>query len=96
VSRIDSLVTDPIEVVQETNLRKVMSVMAEKRVHEILIPDKNRCGMITLSDILRASMETKPETLVTHIPVMTTQTTVGEAVRIMTESARSQFQTGVR
>lgn len=84
-SKIDSLVTRLIEVVLESNLSKVMSVLAEKRVHEILIPDKNRCGMITLSDTLRVSTETKPETLVTHIPVMTMETTVDEAARIMTD-----------
>jgi len=84
-SKIDSLVTDLAEVVLESNLRKVISVMAEKRVHEILIPDKNRCGMITLTDTLRASIKTKPETLVTHVPVMTMDTTVGEAARIMTD-----------
>ena len=84
-SKIDSLVTDLAEVALESNLRKVISVMAEKRVHEILIPDKNRCGMITLTDTLRASIETRPETLVTHVPVMTMETTVGEAARIMTD-----------
>ena len=84
-SKINSLVTDLIELVLESNLSKVRSVMAEKRVHEILIPDKNRCGMITLTDTLRVSTETKPETLVTHIPVMTMETTVGEAARIMTD-----------
>ncbi len=84
-SKIDSLVTALIEVALESNLRKIMSVMAENRVHEILIPDKNRCEMITLSDTLRASMETKPETLVTHIPVMAMETTVGEAARIMAD-----------
>ena len=84
-SKIDSLVTDLAEVALESNLRKVISVMAEKRVHEILIPDKNRCGIITLTDTLRASIETKPETLVTHVPVMTMETTVGEAARIMTD-----------
>ena len=84
-SKIDSLVTDLAEVALESNLRKVISVMAEKRVHEILIPDKNRCGMITLTDTLRASIKTKPETLVTHVPVMTMDTTVGEAARIMTD-----------
>jgi len=84
-SKIDSLVTDLAEVALESNLRRVISVMAEKRVHEILIPDKNRCGMITLTDTLRASIKTKPETLVTHVPVMTMDTTVGEAARIMTD-----------
>jgi len=84
-SKIDSLVTDLAEVALESNLRKVISVMAEKRVHEILIPDKNRCEIITLTDTLRASIETKPETLVTHVPVMTMETTVGEAARIMTD-----------
>jgi len=84
-SKIDTIVMDLIEVTLQSNLRKITSVMAEKLVHEILIPDKNRCGMITLSDTLRASMETKPETLITHIPVMTMETTVGEAARIMTD-----------
>ena len=84
-SKIDSLVTDLIEVALEGNLRKVISAMAERRVHEILIPDKNRCGMITLTDILRASVETKPETLIARVPVMTMETTVGEAARIMTD-----------
>ena len=84
-SEIDLLVTDVVEVGLDSNLRKVMSVMAENRAHELLIPDKNRCGMITLSDILRVSMETKPETLVRHIPVITMETTVGEAARLMTD-----------
>jgi len=84
-SKVDSLVTDLIEIVLEGKLSKVTSVMTEKRVHEILVPDKNRCGMITLSDTLRASAETKPETLVRHIPAMTMETTVGEAARIMTD-----------
>ncbi|HUO42490.1 MAG TPA: CBS domain-containing protein [Methylomirabilota bacterium] len=84
-TKLDSLVTDLIEVPPDSNLRKVISIMAEKGVHEILIPDKNRCGMITAADALRASMETKPEALVSHIPVMTMETTVGEAARIMTD-----------
>jgi CBS domain-containing protein len=84
-SKIDSVLTDLTEAVLNGKLRKLMSVMSEKRVHEILIPDKNRCGMITLSDTLRASLETKPETLVTHVPVITMETTVGEVARIMTD-----------
>ena len=84
-TKIDSLVTDLIDVPPKSNLRKVISVMTEKLVHEVLIPDKNRCGMITLTDTLRASMETKPETLVVHIPALTIGATVGEAARIMTD-----------
>ena len=84
-TKLDSLATDLIEVPPNSNLRKVISIMAKEGVHEILIPDKNRCGMITVADALRASIETKPEALVTHIPVMTMQTTVGEAARIMTD-----------
>ena len=84
-SKLDSLVTDLIGVVLQSNLHKVISLMAEKRVHEILIPDKNRCGMITLTDTLRASVETKPEALVRHVPVLTMENTIGEAARIMTD-----------
>jgi CBS domain-containing protein len=81
----DTLVTNLDKVALEGNLRKLISVMAETRVHEILIPDKNRCGMITLTDILRVSTETRPETLVMYIPVMTMESTVGEVARIMTD-----------
>ena len=84
-TKLDSLATDLIEVPPESNLRKVISIMVEEGVHELLMPDKKRCGMITVADALRASMETKPGALVTHIPVMTTETTVGEAARIMTD-----------
>ena len=84
-TKIDSLVTDLADVLPEGNLRKVISVMTEERVHEVLILEKNRCGMITLTDTLRATMETKLETLVVHIPALMIGTTVGEAARIMTE-----------
>lgn len=84
-TKVDSLITDLTEVPPESSLRKVISVMIDKRVHEVLIPDKNRCGMITLTDTLRASMETKPETIMVHIPTLTIETTVGEAARIMTD-----------
>ena len=84
-TKLDSLVTDITEVPLDGNLRKVISIMIEKGVHEILLPDKNRCGMITVADALRASAETKPETLVTHIPVLTLETSAGEAARLMTD-----------
>jgi len=85
--KIDSLVSELIEAPLDSNLSKVISVMAQKRTHEVLIhiPDKNRCGMITLTDTLRASMETKPGTIMVHVPVLSMETTVGEAARIMTD-----------
>ena len=86
MSKVDSFVSD-LMAAPENNLTKVISIMAEKGIHEMLIPeDKNRCGMITLTDILRESnMDTKPGTLIVHVPVLTMETTIGEAARIMTD-----------
>ena len=84
-SKIDSLVSELIEAPPDSNLSKMISIMAQKRVHEVLIPDKNRCEMITLTDTLRAGVETKLGAVMVHVPVLSMETTVGEAARIMTD-----------
>jgi CBS domain-containing protein len=86
MSKVDSLILD-LMTAPENNLAKVTPMMAEKGIHEVFLPeDKNRCGMITLTDILRESnMETKLGTLMVHVPVLSMESTIGEVARIMTD-----------
>jgi len=62
-------------------------MMAEKGVHEVLIPEERQCAMISLRDILRCSSleNTKPASLMIHIPILSTDSTVSQAARIMVD-----------
>lgn len=86
-ARIDTHVTDLVESPSDTSLRKIVALMAEKGVHEVLIPEGRQCAMISLREILRCtSLEnTKPASLMVHVPVLTVDATVSQAARIMAD-----------
>ena len=85
--RINTYVTGLIEPPPDANLHKIVVLMAEKGVHEVLIPEGRQCAMISLRDILRCtSLEnTKTASLMVHVPVLTSDATVSQAARIMAD-----------
>ena len=86
-AKIDAYVTELVESLANTSLRKTIALMAERGVHEVLIPEGHQCAMISLREILRCtSLEnTKPASLMVHVPVLTVDATVSQAARIMAD-----------
>ena len=71
----------------ESNLRKILSIMTEKGIEEVLLPERRRCAMISIMEILRCSSidNTKPTTLIIHVPILTIDATIAQAARIMAD-----------
>jgi len=86
-AKIDAYVTELVESLPNISLRKTIALMAERGVHEVLIPEGHQCAMISLREILRCtSLEnTKPASLMVHVPVLTVDATVSQAARIMAD-----------
>jgi CBS domain-containing protein len=85
--KIGEIVTELLEGSPQDSLHKMVSLLAEKNAHEVLIPQGRQCAMISLREILRCtSLETtKPSSLMVHVPVLTVEDTVAQAARIMTD-----------
>lgn len=83
--KIDSFLSELILPPDNSNLRMITSLMTEKGVREVLFPEKQRCSIITIADILRCTSieKTKPDTLMSHLPVLATNATVAQTARLM-------------
>ena len=85
--KIQPLVTDLVEAPAGSNLHKILSIMSEKHISELLFPERRRCALISMVEILRCSSidNTKPTTLIMHVPILTIDATIAQAARIMAD-----------
>jgi CBS domain-containing protein len=85
--KIEPLISNLIVPPSEGNLRKFLSLMTEKRIQEVLLPQHRQCSMISMTEILRCGNieNVKPTTVMVHVPVLSLDATIGQAARIMAD-----------
>ena len=85
--KIEPLISDLIVPPSEGNLHKFLSLMTEKGIQEVLLPERRQCSMISMTEILRCGNveNVKPTTVMVHVPVLSLDATVGQAARIMAD-----------
>jgi len=85
--KVQSLVAELVEPPPDSNLRRILSLMTSKGVEEVLLPERRRCAMISIRDMLRCTSidNTKPTAIMLHVPILTIDSTIAQAARIMTD-----------
>ena len=85
--KIEPLISDLIVPPSEGNLHKFLSLMTEKGIQEVLLPEHRQCSMISMTEILRCGNveNVKPTTVMVHVPVLSLDATIGQAARIMAD-----------
>lgn len=71
----------------DSDLTSVLARLRQKGVHEVFIPEGERCSMISARDVLRISKieQTKASTIMSRIPVLRMHSTVGDAAGFMAD-----------
>ena len=84
---VDSFLSDLVKSSTDTSLAKIVGLFREQGIREVFLPEGKRCGMISARDVLKtANIEsTKPKAIMTYVPVMSKQSSVGEAARLMVD-----------
>jgi CBS domain-containing protein len=85
--KIEPIVSDLIVPSSEANLHKIVFMMIENKIQEILLPEGRQCAMISTMEILRCGNveNIKPTTVMVHVPVLQLDATITQAARIMTD-----------
>lgn len=83
----DSLLSGLVQLPSDSSLARVIGLLRERGVYEVFIPEDDRCGMVSARDVLRAAKveATKATVLMSHVPVINQQSSVGEVARVMTD-----------
>jgi len=88
IKRIEvrELQTPPVVVPSTYTISKIVGVLKDLDVYEVFIVEKDRVGMVTTRDILRASniASAKTPTLVRYPTKLSPKTSLGQAARILT------------
>jgi CBS domain-containing protein len=84
---VDSLISDLVESSGDSSLTKIVGLLRERGIYEVFLPEDARCGMISARNVLKiANIEvTKPSAIMSYIPVMSKQSSVGEVARLMAD-----------
>jgi CBS domain-containing protein len=84
---IEPIISDLVVPPAESNLRKILSLMREKGIQEVLLPERYRCAMISVMEILRCSNIdiTKPSSVMVHVPILAIDASIAQAARIMVD-----------
>lgn len=84
--KIDQLLSELTEAPLNSDLSKIIALLRDRKVDGVLLPEGHRCGMISVRDILRnTNRNAKPSVLTSYVPVLTSDATIGEAARIMSD-----------
>jgi CBS domain-containing protein len=83
----DSFVSKLVESSPDTSLAKIVGLLRERGVYEVFLPERNRCGIIPARNVLKATnIElTKTKALMSYVPVVSRQSSVGEVARVMAD-----------
>jgi len=84
---IDDMISPLVESSPDITLSKMLALLRDREAYEIFMPEGTRCGMISARDFLKATNfeATKTSSLITHIPVMRREASVGEVARLMSD-----------
>lgn len=84
---VDSFLSDLVKSSTDTSLAKIVGLFRGQGICEVFLPEGKRCGMISARDVLKTvNIEsTKPKAIMTYVPVMSKQSSVGEAARLMVD-----------
>ena len=84
---IDEMISPLLESPSDITLSKVLGLFRDREAYEVFMPESTRCGMISARDILKATNfeTTKTSPLVTHIPVLKRDVSVGDVARLMAD-----------
>lgn len=82
---VSNLIDHAVFVNSEATLSRIIGVLKENRSYEIFITVKNKIAALNLRDIIGITdvSSTKPSLLGKIIPTLNTESTIGEAARIM-------------
>jgi len=85
---IDSLISDLVNLpAGGDSLWKIVGLFKERGGYEVFFPERTRCGMISVRNLLRTTNleSAKPSTLMTYVPVISKEAHVADAARLMTD-----------
>jgi CBS domain-containing protein len=84
---VDNVISPLVELSPDTTLSKVLGLLRDREVYEVFMPEGTRCGMISERELLKApNLETtKISAMVTYIPSVPKETSVGEVARLMAD-----------
>jgi CBS domain-containing protein len=83
----DSFVSDLVESSNDTSLAKIVGLLKERGTYEVFLPEGARCGIIPARNVLKAANIdlTKTSSVMSYIPVVSRQSSVGEVARVMAD-----------
>jgi CBS domain-containing protein len=83
----DSFVSKLVESSPDTSLAKIVGLLKERGVYEVFLPAGDRCGIIPARNVLKATNIdlTKTRALMSYVPVVSRQSSVGEVARVMAD-----------
>jgi CBS domain-containing protein len=84
---VDSFLSDLVKSSIDTSLAKIVGLFREREIYEVFLPEGKRCGMISARDVLKTTNieSTKPQAVMTYVPVISRQSSVGEAAHLMAD-----------
>jgi CBS domain-containing protein len=76
-----------VESPPDMTLSKVLGLLRDREVYEAFVPEGARCGMISEREFLKATnvQTTKISAVITYIPPLPKDASVGEAARLMAD-----------
>jgi CBS domain-containing protein len=83
----DSFISKLVESSPDTSLAKIVGLLKERGVYEVFLPEGNRCGIVPARNVLKAANIdlTKTATVMSDVPVVNRESSVGELARVMTD-----------
>jgi CBS domain-containing protein/ribosome-associated translation inhibitor RaiA len=84
---IESVISKLVEAPPDGSLWKIIGRFREGNSYEVFFPEGARCGMISLRSLLRTTNleATKPSAIMSYVPVLSKNSQVGDAARVMSE-----------
>jgi CBS domain-containing protein/ribosome-associated translation inhibitor RaiA len=84
---IDNMISPLVESPTDITLSKILGLLRDRGVYEVFLPEGTRCGMISERELLKATNveTTKISAMITYIPTLPKEASVGEAARLMTD-----------
>ena len=82
---VESFLSDLLESPAESSLAKIVGLFREHGIYQVFLPEGVRCGMISARDVLKTTNieGTKAAAMMSYVPVMSKESSVGEAARLM-------------
>lgn len=84
---VDAFISTLVAPPPGSSLSTIVALLKERNVNEVFLPEGNRCGIISVRHLLRLGTieNAKSSSVMTHVPTLTNQATVGQAGRLMVD-----------